>query len=150
MGQDMSVWSELKRRKVIRVAAAYAIGSWLLLQLTDVLRGLLELPHWIGRIVVLFVVVGFPAVLTIAWVFEITADGMVRDRRRAEKWFGVRADFVLLGTVLLLSGWLLYKSGPVDQPRPSWPNRKAIPANHCEKSSALRLKISSQSYRSKT
>jgi hypothetical protein len=41
MGQDMSVWSELKRRKVIRVAAAYAIGSWLLLQLTDVLRGLL-------------------------------------------------------------------------------------------------------------
>jgi TolB-like protein/Tfp pilus assembly protein PilF len=112
MGQNMSVWSELKRRKVIRVAAAYAIGGWLLLQLTDVLQGLLELPNWIGRIVVLFVVVGFPAVLTFVWVFDITADGMVRDRRRAEKRFGVRVDFVLLGTVLLLSGWLLYRMWP--------------------------------------
>jgi len=53
MAGKMSVWSELKRRKVLRVAAAYAIGGWLLLQLTDVLRGLLELPNWIGRIVVL-------------------------------------------------------------------------------------------------
>jgi len=53
MGQQMSVWSELKRRRVIRVVVAYAIGGWLLLQLTDVLRGLLELPNWIGRIVVL-------------------------------------------------------------------------------------------------
>lgn len=108
----MSVWSELKRRKVIRVAAAYAIGGWLLLQLTDVLRGLLELPNWIGRLVVLIIVIGFPAVLTFAWVFDVTADGMVRDRRRAEKRFGVRVDFVLLGTVLLLSGWLLFKLWP--------------------------------------
>jgi TolB-like protein/Tfp pilus assembly protein PilF len=108
----MSVWSELKRRKVIRVAAAYAIGGWLLLQLTDVLRGLLELPNLIGRLVVLLIIIGFPAVLTIAWVFDVKADGMVRDRRRAEKRFGVRVDFVLLATVLLLSGWLLYKMWP--------------------------------------
>jgi TolB-like protein/Tfp pilus assembly protein PilF len=112
MRQKMSVWSELKRRKVIRVAAAYAIGGWLLLQLTDVLRGLLELPNWIGRLVVLIIVIGFPAVLTFAWVFDVTADGMVRDRRRAEKRFGVRVDFVLLGAILLLSGWLLFKLWP--------------------------------------
>jgi TolB-like protein/Tfp pilus assembly protein PilF len=80
--------------------------------LTDVLRGLLELPNWIGRLVVLFIVIGFPAVLTFAWIFDVTADGMVRDRRRAEKRFGVRVDFVLLGTVLLLSGWLLYEMWP--------------------------------------
>ena len=82
MAGKMSVWSELKRRKVIRVAAAYAIGGWLLLQLTDVLRGLLELPNWIGRLVVLFIIIGFPAVLTFAWIFDVKADGMVRDRRR--------------------------------------------------------------------
>jgi len=79
----MSVWSELKRRKVIRVAAGYAIGGWVLLQLADVLRNLLDLPTWIGRLVVLFVGIGFPAVVTVAWVFEITSDGMVRDRRNA-------------------------------------------------------------------
>ena len=108
----MSVWSELKRRKVIRIAAGYVIGGWLLLQLTDVLRGLLELPSWIGRLVVLFVVIGFPVVVTFAWIFDITSDGMVRDRRRAEKRFGIRMDFALLGAVLLLTGWLLYQLRP--------------------------------------
>ncbi len=53
-----SVWGELKRRNVVRVAVAYAIVSWLILQLTDVLIPLLDLPEWVGRFVFLLLVIG--------------------------------------------------------------------------------------------
>jgi hypothetical protein len=56
----MSVWSELRRRKVVRVAIGYAIGSWVLLQLTSILDSLLDVPDWIGRAVVVLVVICFP------------------------------------------------------------------------------------------
>lgn len=45
-------WKELRRRKVVRVAVAYAIGAWLLLQVGDTLFGLLELPGWTGKALV--------------------------------------------------------------------------------------------------
>ena len=83
----MSVWSELRRRKVVRVAVGYVIGAWVLLQLTDVLVNLLDLPDLIGRVVVLFVVIGFPVVMMFAWVFDITPDGVVRDQKRTERQF---------------------------------------------------------------
>ena len=105
----MSVWSELRRRKVVRVAVGYVIGAWVLLQLTDVLVNLLNLPDLIGRVVVLFVVIGFPVVMMFAWVFDITPDGVVRDQKRTERQFGVRIDYILLAAVLLLTGWFLYR-----------------------------------------
>lgn len=107
----MSIWSELKRRKVVRVAAGYAIGGWLLLQLTDVLVNLLDLPGWTGRMVVFLVVIGFPATMTFAWVFDITPDGIVRDREKPERRFGVKIDYILLAVVMLVTGWSLYRFG---------------------------------------
>jgi TolB-like protein/tetratricopeptide (TPR) repeat protein len=107
----MSIWGQLKRRKVVRVAAGYAVAGWVLLQLTDVLVNLLNLPDWIGRMVVLIIVVGFPVAMTIAWIFNFTSDGIVRDPERSEKRFGVKVDYILLTAVLLLTGWLLYQLG---------------------------------------
>lgn len=75
----MSFFEELKRRKVIRVGIAYAIGAWLLLQLTEVLSELLDLPSTLGPIVVGVVLAGFPVVIVLAWVFELTAEGIKRD-----------------------------------------------------------------------
>ena len=57
----MSFFEELKRRNVIRVAIAYVVGAWLLLQLTDVLIELLGLPGTAGKFIVLLLVVGYPA-----------------------------------------------------------------------------------------
>ena len=105
----MSIWTELKRRKVVRVAGGYALIGWLTLQLTDVLSNLLDLPNWIGRMVVLFVVIGFPVAMVLAWAFDITPDGIVRDRQASRRRLGVRVEHVLLGVVLVLSGWLLYR-----------------------------------------
>jgi len=105
----MSVWAELKRRKVVRVAGAYAIVSWVLLQLTSVLTGLLALPEWIGRTAVLLVVIGFPVSMVLAWAFDITRKGIVRDRRTQQNRFGISSERILLGVVLILTGWLLYR-----------------------------------------
>ena len=83
----MSVWSELRRRKVVRVAVGYAIGAWVLLQLTSILASLLDFPDWIGRVIVLLVVICFPAVMTFAWVFDVTPGGVVRDQKKTERRF---------------------------------------------------------------
>jgi len=71
-----SVWGELKRRNVVKVAAAYAIVSWLILQLTDVLMPLLSLPEWIGGLVFLLLVIGFLLALVLSWAYELTPEGV--------------------------------------------------------------------------
>ena len=75
----MNIFDELKRRNVIRVAIAYLIGSWILLQVVDVLVPLLTLPDWVGRLVFLFVAIGLVPVLIFSWAYEMTPDGLRRD-----------------------------------------------------------------------
>ena len=70
---------ELSRRNVVRVGALYAVGSWLMLQVADVLFGLLELPGWSLRLVLAIVMLGFPLVLVFAWVYEMTPEGLKRE-----------------------------------------------------------------------
>ncbi len=69
-------WKELRRRKVVRVALAYAVGAWVLMQVGDTLFGLLELPGWAGRALVIALALGFPLVLVLSWVFDITPEGL--------------------------------------------------------------------------
>jgi len=76
----MSLFSELKRRDVFRVAALYAVGGWLLLQIGDILFGLMGLPDWALRLVLGILLLGFPVALVLAWVYELTPDGIRRER----------------------------------------------------------------------
>jgi TolB-like protein/Tfp pilus assembly protein PilF len=75
----VSFLQELKRRNVVRVGIAYAVGAWLVLQLTEVLSELLKFPDSVGPIVVSVVAIGLPIVLVTAWVFELTPDGLKRE-----------------------------------------------------------------------
>lgn len=74
-----SIWMELKRRNVVRVALAYAVASWLLLQLADVLIPLLELPEWLGKLVFLLLAIGFPLALLFAWAYDLTPEGIKKE-----------------------------------------------------------------------
>lgn len=74
------VIAELKRRNVFKVGAAYLITAWLLLQVVDVLVPLLSLPGWVPRFVFLLLVVGFVPALIFAWAYELTPDGIRRER----------------------------------------------------------------------
>jgi adenylate cyclase len=75
----VSLFAELKRRNVIRVAVLYLVSSWVLLQLTDVLASLLNAPDSAGSIVVLLLIIGFIPVVILAWVYEMTPEGLKRE-----------------------------------------------------------------------
>ncbi len=73
-----SFFGELKRRNVYKVAVAYAIVGWLLVQIATQVFPFLEIPNWVVRLVIVLVAVGFPIALVIAWAFEITPEGIKR------------------------------------------------------------------------
>lgn len=68
----MSFLDELRRRNVVRMAALYAVASWLILQVADVLFDGLELPPTSVRMVLAVVILGFPVALIFSWVYEMT------------------------------------------------------------------------------
>lgn len=76
----MQFFSELKRRNVIRVGMLYLVGTWLLLQATDVLSSILPVPAWTGSLVFLLLAIGFVPVLVFAWVYELTPEGIRREQ----------------------------------------------------------------------
>jgi serine/threonine-protein kinase len=71
-------FDELKRRHVYRVAIAYAVVAWLLIQIATQVFPFFEIPNWAVRLVVLVIVLGFPIALIIAWAFEMTPQGIKR------------------------------------------------------------------------
>src|SRR5438876_4754266 len=74
----LNLFAELKRRNVYKVAVAYAIVGWLLVQVATQVFPFFEIPNWAVRLVVLAIVIGFPIALVIAWAFELTPEGLKR------------------------------------------------------------------------
>ena len=72
-------FAELKRRNVYKVAVAYAVASWLLIQIATQVFPFFEIPNWAVRLVVLVLIAGFPVALVFSWAFEITPEGIKRE-----------------------------------------------------------------------
>src|SRR5216110_1055200 len=97
-------FAELKRRNVYKVAVAYAVVAWLLIQIATQVFPFFEIPNWIVRLVVLLLIIGFPVALIIAWAFEATPEGIKRteaadaagQHSRSRAWIYV----VLIGVAL--------------------------------------------------
>jgi TolB-like protein/lipopolysaccharide biosynthesis regulator YciM len=79
MSAKPSFFAELKRRNVYKVAVAYAVVSWLLIQIATQVFPFFEIPNWAVRLVVLLLVLGFPVALMLSWAFEITPEGIKRE-----------------------------------------------------------------------
>src|ERR1700736_3862757 len=79
MSEKPSFFSELKRRNVYKVAVAYAVVSWLLIQIATQVFPFFEIPNWAVRLVVLVLIIGFPVALILSWAFEITPEGIKRE-----------------------------------------------------------------------
>src|SRR5437763_10286120 len=71
-------FTELKRRNVYKVAVAYAVVAWLLIQAASILFPTFETPGWVMKVFVAVVVAGFPIALILAWAFELTPEGLKR------------------------------------------------------------------------
>src|ERR687887_366623 len=74
----MNFFAELKRRNVYKVAVAYAIVGWMLVQVATQVFPFLEIPNWAIRLVIALVAIGFPIALVLAWAFEATPEGIKR------------------------------------------------------------------------
>src|ERR1700694_5583259 len=72
-------FAELKRRNVYKVAVAYAVVSWLLIQIATQVFPFFEIPNWTVQLVVVLLILGFPAALIFSWAFEITPEGIKRE-----------------------------------------------------------------------
>jgi serine/threonine-protein kinase len=101
------LFGELKRRNVYKVAVAYGVVAWLLMQVASQIFPFFEIPNWVVRLVVLLLIVGFPIALIIAWAFETTPEGIKRtevadaagQRSRGGAWIYV----VVIGVALSVS-----------------------------------------------
>ena len=78
MSDKPSFFSELKRRNVYKVAIAYGVVAWLLIQIATQVFPFFEIPNWGIRLIVLLIVIGFPIALILAWAFELTPEGIKR------------------------------------------------------------------------
>jgi TolB-like protein/Flp pilus assembly protein TadD len=76
---NRNFFSELKRRNVYKVAAAYAVVAWLLIQIATQVFPFFEIPNWAVRLVVLLLILGFPVALILSWAFELTPEGLKRE-----------------------------------------------------------------------
>ena len=85
MSKSTSLFEELKRRKVIRVAIAYLIVAWVVIQIATTTFEPLRLPDWSETLVVVIAIIGFPIALILAWAFETTPDGVRRDSADTEE-----------------------------------------------------------------
>jgi len=101
----MSLWTELKRRNVFRVAAAYVVIGWLMLQVADIVLGFTGAPDWVGKALIAMLVLGFIPVLALAWVFEVGPEGVRVDNGKSQRDAGPQArrlDVITLGAVVLV------------------------------------------------
>ncbi len=103
----MNFFAELKRRNVYRVAIAYLIAAWLLLQFTSTFVPILGLPEWVTRLIFLLLVIGLVPSLIAAWALELTPEGIKLekdvDRNKSETaQTGRKLNFIIIGTLALI------------------------------------------------
>jgi len=105
-------FGELKRRNVYKVAVAYAVVGWLLIQVATQVFPFLEIPNWAIRFVIFVTALGFPVALIIAWAFELTPEGIkrtedadtVRQQSRGGAWIAVVVIAAALSVGLFFLG----------------------------------------------
>ncbi len=121
-------FAELQRRNVYRVAVAYGVVGWLLIQIATQVFPFFDIPSWAIRMVVVVLLLGFPVALIIAWIYELTPQGLQRTdelgpAQPVRHGLGRRIDFVIIGVlvaVIAVMVWpYLRRTSQADLPRKS-------------------------------
>jgi TolB-like protein/Tfp pilus assembly protein PilF len=111
--KPQNFFGELKRRNVYRVAVAYAVMGWLLIQIATQVFPFFDIPNWAVRLVVVVIALGFPIALILAWAFELTPEGIMRaDEVSAEqavgRGSGRKLDFFIIAVLLAAVALLVF------------------------------------------
>src|SRR3954447_24035811 len=120
----VSFFTELRRRNVYKVAVAYAVVAWLLIQAASILFPTYEAPPWVMKVFIALVAAGFPIALVIAWAFEMTPEGMKRTEdvspnEAIPQWSKRKFAALIVIVALLAAGLLTWQllRGPTAAPR---------------------------------
>jgi TolB-like protein/Tfp pilus assembly protein PilF len=112
---EMSFFQELKRRNVFRVGIAYAVMAWLVLQVTDVLIDNIGAPHWLFPSILMVLGIGFLLALFFAWAFELTPEGLKREKdvdhgASITRRTGRKLDYTIIGLLVMGMGYFFWES----------------------------------------
>ena len=120
----MSFFSELKRRNVTRVAIAYLVLSWLMAQVAEMLLETFGAPDWVFKTLLALFVIGFPFALFFAWAFELTPDGLKKEKdvdhtQPEAKQTRRKLDVTIIGLLVVALAYFIYEGrstspAPVD------------------------------------
>ena len=120
-------FGEAQRRNVYKVAAAYAVVGWLLIQVATQVFPFLEIPNWAIRLVILLTALGFPVAVVIAWAFELTPEGIkrtdaadaARQHSRGSVWIAVVVVAAALSLGLFFLGRYTARNATDQQSEPA-------------------------------
>jgi len=117
-----SFFAELRRRNVFRVSIAYGIMAWLLLQVVDIVASIINSPDWVSQSILLLLGIGFPIAIFFAWAFELTPEGIKRERdvdrtQSITSKTGRRLDYMIIGVLVVAVAWLGFDKLALDSPQ---------------------------------
>ena len=109
----MSLFEELKRRNVFRVGIAYVITAWLVAQIADLVLDNIESPAWVMQTLMLVLALGFPFALLFAWAFELTPEGIRKEKdvdrsQSITHVTGRKLDFTIIAVLVLALAYFAY------------------------------------------
>lgn len=118
----MSLMAELKRRNVFRVGIAYVVLAWIVLQVGDTLAPALHLPEWVNSVLVFFLILGFPLAIFFAWAFEMTPEGLKKEKdvnRDASitPVTGRKLDRTIIALLVVALAYFIWQSQEAPQPQ---------------------------------
>ena len=110
-------FTELRRRNVLRVVFVYLVAAWLILQVADLIVPILSLPEWSSKLIFLLLILGFPISLILAWAFEVTPEGLKKEKdvdrsQSITNQTGRKIDFVIIGSLALALAYSIYFKDP--------------------------------------
>ena len=120
----MSIVQELNRRNVFRVAIAYIIVAWLVMQVADVVLNNITAPDWVFQVLMLFLAVGFPFAVIFAWAFELTPEGLKKEKnvdrtKSISELTGRKLDYAIISVLILVLVYFAFDKFILDPSRDS-------------------------------
>ena len=118
----MSLFNELKRRNVFRVGFAYIVMAWLVLQVADVILNNIIAPGWVFHVLLLFLAIGFPFAVFFAWAFELTPEGLKKEKdvdrsKSITRVTGRKLDYGVIAVLVLALAYFTFDKFVLDPSR---------------------------------
>ena len=141
----MSFFEELKRRNVFRVGIAYVISAWVLLQFVDLVLDNIQAPEWVMKVFMLALAIGFPLAIFFAWAFEMTAEGIKKEKdvdrsQSIAPTTGRKLDRSII-TILVIAlayfAWDKFSTSPSDAEPAQNATQQSVQVEHAPKSIAV-------------